>query len=357
MGFKNYFIIFFIKNIIMETILNKIFTHYLDQSELLLKEKEVLSIQDLKLCEKLNRNVTLYCNENYFIKIEYRKANQKKYLLELKSSNKCTPLIYNPNNLGVQVCAPKREVVCNFELPICLNNDYLLLQKFPKEIIINGIIRKELPNNIIKIKKYYFSDEEQILVMEHAGITFKDFILNNIKDYDAINTKVYEIFIIIAILQNKFKFMHKDLKCENITMKKINDEYNTYILNDKKYKIKSYGYIPVLIDMATSTIFKIYNKDFEIYNFKNNPYTHDRVSYPKYINSKLFIGKYEWYMRDVNRYIEGFDIYRLIYSISLSIDISKIKIIRNYFEASNIKNYDFSEDLLSPSIFLEKFIL
>jgi len=341
----------------METILNKIFTHYLDQSDLLKKEKEILSMKGLVICDHIGRNVTLYCNENYFIKIEYRKVNQKKYLLELKSSNKCTPLIYNPNNLGVKVCAPKREIVCDFELPICLNNDYLLLEKFPKEIIINGIIRKELPNNIIKIKNYYFSDEEQILVMEHAGITFKDFIINNIKDYDAINTKIYEIFIILAILQNKFKFMHKDFKYENITMKKINDEFNTYILNNKKYKIKSYGYIPVLIDMATSTIFKIYNKDFEIYNFKNNPYKHDRTSYPKYINSHTFISKYEWYMRDVNRYIEGFDIYRLIYSISLTTNISKIRIIKEYFEASNIKNYDYSETLISPATFLEKFIL
>ena len=344
----------------METILNKIFTHYLYQSELLKKEKEILSIKDLVICDHIGRNVTLYCNENYFIKIEYRKVNQKKYLLELKSSNKCTPLIYNPNNLGVKVCAPKREIVCDFELPICLNNDYLLLEKFPKEIIINGIIRKELPNNIIKIKNYYFSDEEQILVMEHAGITFKDFIINNLKDkknYDAINTKIYEIFIILAILQDKFKFMHKDFKYENITMKKINNEFNTYILNDKKYKIKSYGYIPVLIDMATSTIFKIYNKDFEIYNFQNNPYTHNKTSFPKYINSKLYISKYEWYVRDVNRFIESFDIYRLIYSISLTTDISKIKIIKDYFEASKIKNYDYSETLLSPATFLEKFIL
>ena len=44
-------------------------------------------------------------------------------------------------------------------------------------------------------------------------------------------------------------------------------------------------------------------------------------------------------------------------TISLTTDISKIKIIKDYFEASKIKNYNYSETLLSPATFLEKFNL
>ena len=169
----------------MEAILNKIFNHYLDHSELLIKEKEILSLKDLVLCDYIGRKVRLYCNKNSFIKLDYRKINLEKNLLDVKSNNKCNSFI--------------------FKLPVCLNNNLLLLDKFPKEIIITNIIRKELPNNIIKIKNYYFSNQEQILLMEHAGITFKDFIINNINNYDAINTKVYELFIIYCLVLFSFK--------------------------------------------------------------------------------------------------------------------------------------------------------
>ena len=36
--------------------------------------------------------------------------------------------------------------------------------------------------------------------------------------------------------------MHKDLKSENILMKKTTSEFNEYIIGDKEYKIKSKKY-------------------------------------------------------------------------------------------------------------------
>jgi hypothetical protein len=300
----------------MEAILNKVFLHYLDQSELLKKQKEILSIKDLQKYNYKGRKVSLYFNDSYFIKIDYRKEDQKKYIIKDNS---------------------------------------LFLQKFPKEIILTDILRKELPNNIVKIKNYYFNNENQILIMENAGITLKDLIKDNLKNITLINTKLYEIFIILAILQDKFNFMHKDFKAENILMKETSDEFNIYNLNNKEYKIKSNGFIPVLIDFATSTVLKIYDKQFEIYNIQPNAYTHNPNKFSEIINQKLFMDKYLWYIRDINHFNEKIDIYRLVLSINEVINVDKIKIIRNYFEESNIKNYNYSESLLSPKIFLEKY--
>jgi len=298
----------------MEDIIKKVYSHYISDNELLLKEKEILSLKNIQEFKYIGRNINLYYNENYFIKIDHRSKNQEKYIL---------------------------------------NDNSLMLGKFPKEIIINNILRKECEQNIIKINNYYFNNTKQILIMENAGITFKDLIMKDKNNLELINSKLYEIFILLAILQHKFKFMHKDLKCENILMKETSSEFNEYSLDGKQYKIKSYGYIPVLIDMPTSTIFKIDNKDFEIYDIIKSTYVHNINKFKKLINPKDFLNKYLWYIRDVNKYNPSFDIYHLIVSINLIIDISKIKIIKEYFNKSGFtSSYDYSESLMNPFKFI-----
>jgi len=299
----------------MDDIIKKVYSHYLSDNELLLKEKEILELSDINKFDFKGRNIDLYYNENYFIKIDNRNENQKKYILTKNS---------------------------------------LMLGKFPKEIIINNIIRKELEANIVKINNYYFNDKKQILVMENAGITFKELIIkeNEKNNLELINDKVYEIFIILTILHSKFNFMHKDFKSENILMKKVSSEFNEYIIGDKEYKIKSHGYIPVLIDFATSTIFKIYFTKFQIYDLVGSKYNHN-TKFNTIINPYIFLNKYLWYIRDVNKYNPSFDIYHLIISINLIIDISKIKIIKEYFNKSGFtSSYDYSESLMNPFKFI-----
>ena len=268
----------------MEDIIKKVYSHYLSDKELLEKEKEILMLNDLKKFDFKGRNIDLYYNENYFIKIDHRNEDQQKYKLENKS---------------------------------------LMLGKFPKEIIINNILRKELSENIVKINNYYFNNTKQILVMENTGITFKDLIMNEKNNLEIINEKIYEIIIVLAVLEDKFKFMHKDLKTENIIMKKTENEFNSYIIDGKEYKIKSYGYIPVFIDLATSTIFKINNKEFEIYDIMKSTYIHNTNKFNELINPKEFLNKYLWYIRDINKYNPSFDLYYLFTSINLIVDISK----------------------------------
>jgi len=175
--------------------------------------------------------------------------------------------------------------------------------------------------------------------------------MKKINNIELINDKIYEIFIILAILQNKFKFMHKDLHSGNILMKKVETEFNNYIIDNKEYKIKSYGYIPVFIDFGYSTIFKIYSNEFEIYNTHKTRFK-CITKYDKIIDSDTFKYKYFWYIRDKNKFNPTVDIYYILISIIEFIDVSKIKIIQKYFELSGIKNYMYSESLLSPFKFI-----
>jgi len=249
----------------MDDIIKKVYSHFLSDTELLEKEKDILSLNDLKKFNHVGYRsniVDIYYNKNYFIKIERRQTNQQNYILEKKS---------------------------------------LMLGKFPKEIIINNILRKELKENIVEINNYYFNNSKQIIVMENVGITLKELFMKKINNIELINDKIYEIFVILTILQNKFKFMHKDLHSGNILMKKVETEFNNYIIDNKEYKIKSYGYIPVFIDFGYSTIFKIYSNEFEIYNTHKTRFK-CITKYDKIIDSDTFKYKYFWYIRDKNKF-------------------------------------------------------
>ena len=224
----------------MENILQKIFTHYLSDDDLNKKEKTIKNIPGIK---KVNypaqRNIDLYQTKKYFIKFDKRTTDQKKYILTKNS---------------------------------------LHLGKFPKEILINNILHKELPNNIVKIHNYYFNSNKQILIMENIPMTLKEYITKYSKDTNKLGSLFTQIFLLFAILQDKYKFMHKDLTLSNILLKHYPNENITYTYQNKPYTIKSYNVAPVVIDLATSTILKLNNTDFIIYDtetLNNKQYSHN----------------------------------------------------------------------------------
>ena len=301
----------------MEDIIKKIYSHYLSDKELLEKEKEILMLNDLKKLDFEDQKVNLYYNNNYFIKITCIHEYTKEYKL---------------------------------------TNNYLIIDKFPLEIIINNILRKELPNNIVKFNNYYFNNSKQILVMENAGNTFRDLLISNINNLELINTKIYEIIIILAIFEDKFKFMHKDLHYKNIIMKKTQNEYNMYNLHGKEYKIKSYGYIPVIIDFGTCMIFKLYNKEFIIKReIKKNNNLSNKFKNLKIIKLTDF-NDYITYVRRLVLYIPSLDIFKLFVSIQRKFNNAySIPIIKEYIDMNNIKNFEYSPTYLSPFEFLQKY--
>jgi hypothetical protein len=299
----------------MNNIIIKIFNHYLDHNKLDKIEKKL--IKNMNILKYTGRNVKLYYSNNKFIKIDYRNSDQKTYFS---------------------------------------NDDSLYLGKFPKEILINNILRKELPNNIIKIKNYYFNSNKQIIIMEKILLTLEELLSTN-NDIDMLNHIFIQIFLIIAILQDKFNFCHLDLKSNNILLKHTDLEFITYRISNKTYNIKSFSYIPVLIDFATSSIGKISNRKFNIYDtesIKNKKFKAksdlDNLNNPN---------KYRWYLLDNNIYDPLFDIFYLIINLNIkssnNLLSNKNFIINKYI--SHCNNYpQYSNLNLSPITFINMYL-
>lgn len=263
-------------------LINDIFANYIEDIDEIVK---MITVKFKKYTKHVGRNVQLFYKKNTFIKIENRTSNQKKYEF---------------------------------------HNNKLYLGKFPKEIILNKIINNILPNNIIQIKKYYFNNKTQILIMNNIDITLGTILMKNINS-SSLNYIFIQIFLIIAILQENFKFMHNDLTPNNILLKKNDIEYINYELHNNVYKIKC-EYIPVLIDFATSSIHKINNYDFIIYDTESLE-NMSKYNYVKNINDK----KYRWYILDNNIYDPVFDIKYLLQHV----ENKHIDIINEYKKSEN----------------------
>lgn len=254
--------------------LTEIYSNYLDDDKLNNIEKYIL--EKFKKYEYKGRSVRLYYKNNIFAKIDERKTNQLKYEF---------------------------------------NDNSLILGKFPKEIIIIYLLRRVLPNNIIKIKKYYFNSNKQILIMKNIPLTLDEFIKNK-NDIDTINLIFIQIFLIIAIFQYKYKFIHNDLSTKNILLRKTNESTN-YKLNGKIYTIKC-RYMPVLIDFATSGTHEINKEEFVIYDTES---MNNKNVYKNKYEFKITDKNYRWYLLDNNIYDPFFDIYYMIKHIDIQVPI------------------------------------
>ena len=125
------------------------------------------------------------------------------------------------------------------------------------EIIIQILLRSN--QNIYKyIPKYYttFKKNNQIgIVMEDLGgytldIAIKNNLLNHIKLYSIL----LQLSIILELFQRNYKFMHGDLKLNNIMILKTDKEKISININKKNYTIKTYGYTIKIIDFGFSCI-------------------------------------------------------------------------------------------------------
>ena len=256
---------------IENAILDKIFSHYISDNEIQIIQSKLT--KGLKTLNYSGRKIKLYYNNDIFIKIDTRTTDQKKYII---------------------------------------NNDSLLLGKFPKEILINNILRKELPDNIVKIINYYFNNKMQIIIMENTILTLEQLIKQLIKQKDTtiIDGICRQLFMILAILQDKFNFMHNDLLPRNILLKPTSQESIEYTLDNKKYTLKTFGYIPILIDFATSGIHKMNGNIFSIYDTES--LANKRTYKPN---------EYRWEVLDNNIYDPALDLYYFIQHLDVDINI------------------------------------
>ena len=116
----------------------------------------------------------------------------------------------------------------------------------------------------------------QIVMMEKFEYTFDELISNEINDtlsilYEPSIVKrylrylrknltirkmtswIFQICFALTYANDKYDFVHNDLHIQNIMGKKTDIEYLYYKVNDKIYKIPTYGYIMKIIDFGRAT--------------------------------------------------------------------------------------------------------
>ena len=311
----------------MDNILDKIYSHYLSVEEIKKKKTEILSINSIKplLNLKKEKNENYYTTNNYFIKI--------------------TDNILNEQDL-------------NLVKKYKLTNNKLFLHQFPKEILINNLLKKELSNNIINIHNYHFNNNLFILIMDNDGELFKDFFDKHLDNFKLLNSICIQIFFILAVLQDKFEFMHKNFNFNNIIIKKYNQNTIKYTLKNKEYEIETLNYIPVLYNFSFSTIFKIYNTKMEIYDKETNLKNTNKITTP--IHQYDFMTKYKKHILNNNYFISSYDIFYFLYSFKYIKPEIKIKLYHNitneYSILNNITNlFNYSESYMSMYDFLIKY--
>ena len=305
----------------MDNILDKIYSHYLSDEEIKKKKTEILSINSIKplLNLKKEKYENYYTTNNYFIKIT--------------------------DNIN--------QIIVDSVKKYTLTDNKLILHQYPKEILINNLLKKELPNNIINIHNYYFNENLFILSMDNEGELFKDFFDKHLDNSNLLNSICKQIFFLLAILQDKFEFMHKNFNFNNVIIKKYNHKSIKYKLKEKEYEINTYNYIPVLYNFSFSTIFKIYDTKMEIYDkeTKINKIT-------TLIHPYDFMTKYKTHILNNNYFISSYDIFYFLYSFKYNIPKLNIKLYHNitneYQILNNITNlFNYSESYISMYDFLK----
>jgi hypothetical protein len=311
----------------MDNILDKIYSHYLNDEEIKKKKTEILSLNSIKplLNLKKEKNENYYTTDNYFIKITETELHDN-----------------------------KSDLVKKYRL----SDNKLFLHQFPKEVLINNLLKKELQHNIINIHNYHFNDNLFILIMDNDGELFKDFFDKHLDNFNLLNSICTQIFFILAILQDKFEFMHKNLNFNNIIIKKYNQNTIRYVLKDKEYEINTLNYIPVLYNLSFSTIFKLYNTPMEIYDKETNLIKTNKITTP--IHPYDFPFKYKKHILNNNYFISSYDIFYFLYSFKYTKPELNIKLYHNitneYQIINNITNlFNYSESYMSMYNFLIKY--
>jgi hypothetical protein len=141
-----------------------------------------------------------------------------------------------------------------------------------------------------------------------------EYLLNNKINNHEMTSIIFQILIILHVYQTVFKLTHNDLHICNIMYIKTDDEYINYKLNNKYYKVPTFGKIIKIIDFGRA-----------IYSYKNTRLCSDSFS----INGTAY-GQYNcepFYNQNKDK-IEpnfSFDLCRLACSIYETIDYNEIE--------------------------------
>ena len=99
----------------------------------------------------------------------------------------------------------------------------------------------------------------QMICLEKCDGTIDDLFENNVLDEKQSASAIFQIVITLAAYQKAFHFTHNDLHTNNIMYINTDIEFLYYKLNNKYYKVPTYGRIYKIIDFGRS-IYKYQGK-------------------------------------------------------------------------------------------------
>ncbi len=127
------------------------------------------------------------------------------------------------------------------------------------DIIISNLISKINHPIVQKFYGYQVTDKSIIMVKEWCDYDFRSFVKKCTDQNVIANLLLHYILGLRLVFQELMEGYMIDTKIDNILVRKYNDKYVNYKINGKDYKIRAYGFVPVLTDFGASVITKINN--------------------------------------------------------------------------------------------------
>ena len=122
----------------------------------------------------------------------------------------------------------------------------------------------------------------QLLFIDRLKGTLEDIIDNEFND-DILLSCLFQITFALTYLQRHFNFSHNDLHINNIMYDECKTEYLYYKINNKYFKVPTYGKIFKIIDFGRS-ILTYNNKVFMNDVYSKNGEAYGQYNYPEQVN-------------------------------------------------------------------------
>ena len=123
----------------------------------------------------------------------------------------------------------------------------------------------------------------QVVVLEKCENTFDSLLEKNELNNEQLESAIFQIVTMLYTYQKVFKFTHNDLHTNNIMYIHTDQEYLSYKIKGKVYKIPTFGKIYKIIDFGRS-IYTYNNKLMCSDSFSSNGTAYTQYNFGPYYN-------------------------------------------------------------------------
>ena len=123
----------------------------------------------------------------------------------------------------------------------------------------------------------------QCLCIETLDYTLEDYLQDVSFKEEVLQSALFQIAFALSYLQKRYKFTHNDLHINNIMYQDTDTQFLYYKLNNKYFKVPTYGKIFKIIDFGRA-IFTFKNKVYRNDVFSRNGEAGGQYSYPHQVS-------------------------------------------------------------------------